>query len=72
MQTDQSSKNEKWVRINPLETPKLSIDALPKHTPERFVNYIEIFNAENVAIGFKLPDDETNQFIFDQDGGYNI
>ena len=54
-----SSKYEKWIRVNPLDMPKLRMDTLPKHTPERFENYIEI-NSNDVAIGFKLPGDDRN------------
>jgi hypothetical protein len=51
--------------VNPLDTPKLDLSLLPKHTPERFQDFVEILNAEKEVIGFHLPGDPENEFLFD-------
>lgn len=40
---------------------------MPPHEPERFVEYTELKNAEDQAIGFALKDRE---YFYDASGGY--
>jgi hypothetical protein len=68
----QESKHyEKWTKADPLDQPKLDLAALPKHTPERFEDYIEILNDKSEVVGFKLANGE-GKFLLDKFGGYHI
>jgi hypothetical protein len=67
MAQDPVDKYTRWIEADPITLPILGVDAMPKHTPDRFAEYVEILDETDKLIGFKLTDG--THFRFDSYGG---